>query len=147
MKLRMFRVLEPWPDTDHYNRLSRKGFRPQRLDGCELVEKDGVSMAGTQGEHQYMPHQFRDDVRSEAACRITEKAIEDVVAGRIPKWEGTGNAWTTIILPDSVIFEYSIMDGEPGGKVGLETYRRALEAWRDFLADESCDERIVELPD
>jgi hypothetical protein len=39
------------------------------------------------------------------------------------------------------------MDGEPGGKVSLETYRRALEAWRDFLADESCDERIVELPD
>ncbi|OUM03381.1 hypothetical protein [Variovorax sp. JS1663] len=143
----MFRVLETWPDTDHHNRLTRKGFCPQRLEGCEVIEKDGVSVVGTEGELQYMPYQFRDDVRSEASFLITEKAIEDVVTGRIPKWEGTGNAWTTIIFPDRVIFEYSIMDGEPGGQVSLITYRLALKAWRDFLADESCDERIIELPD
>ena len=116
MKLRMSRVLEPWPDTDHYNKLSRKGFHPERLEGCEVIEMAGADVAGTQGEHQYMPFQFRDDVKSEAAFRITEKAIQDVVEGRTLKWEGTGNAWTTIISLDGVLFELSVMDGDPGGR-------------------------------
>lgn len=78
---------------------------------------------------------------------IKREAVHDVQTGRAIEKEWTGNAWTIYLRQDGVEFEYSIMDGEPGGKVSLEAYRRALEAWRGFLADESCNERVVEIPD
>ncbi|RZL90288.1 MAG: hypothetical protein EOP82_16185 [Variovorax sp.] len=94
-----------------------------------------------------MPSQLRDDITSDYSIRMTAKAIEDVAGGRLQEWEGTGNAWATVLHPDGAEFEFAIMDGERGGKVSLQIYRLALEAWRDFLADETCDERIIDLPD
>lgn len=93
-----------------------------------------------------MASHSRLDVRLEH-CEVLRQAVYDVQTGRATEKEWTGNAWTIYLRQDGAEFEYSIMDGEPGGKVSLETYRRALEAWRDFLADEACDERIVENPD
>ena len=146
MKLKLLRTLIP-PTNKQGLPVRIKNFAPWRLRTFRLIEKGGKNMEDVQDENQYMTSQLCDDITSDYSIQMTAKAIEEVASGRIPTWEGTGNAWTVVLRPDGATFEFSIMDGEPGGKVSLETYRRALEAWRDFLADESCDERIVELPD
>jgi hypothetical protein len=146
MKLKLSRTLVTWPEDKHAP-VRLKGSNTSRIRSFQVIEKDGKSLEGIEGEHQYMPSQLCHDINSDYSVQMTTKAIEDVASGQIPEWEGTGNAWTVVLRPDGATFEFSIMDGEPGGKVSLEIYRRALEAWRDFLADESCDERIVELPD
>lgn len=146
MKFKLSRTLVTWPENKNAP-VRLKGDRVSRIRNFNVIEKDGVNLDGVAGEHQYMPSQLCDDVISDYVVQAIAKAIDDVSSGRIPHWECTGNAWTVVLKLEGAIFEYSIMDGEPGGKVSLETYRRALEAWRDFLADEKCDERIVELPD
>ena len=146
VKLKLSRPPITWPeDKDVPVRV--QGAQAARIRSFQVIEKAGRALEGVVGEHQYMPSQLRDDVTSDYAIRMTEKAIEDVASGRIPEWEGTGNAWTVVLRPSGAEFEFSIMDGERGGRVSLESYRLALKAWRDFLADENCDERIIDLPD
>ena len=146
MKLKLLRTLVRPGNKDGLP-VRIKTSTPWRLRTFKLIEKDGRSTEDLRGEDQYMPSQLCDDVTSEYVIQATFKAIEDVANGRIPQWQCTGNAWTVVLRPNGATFEHAIMDGAPGGRVSLETYRRALEAWRDFLLDESCDERIVELPD
>jgi hypothetical protein len=73
MKLRMFKMLDPWPDNDHYNRLRSKGFRPRLVEGCEVIGETGTSTTDVQDERQYMPSHFRLDVRLEH-CEVLRQA-------------------------------------------------------------------------
>lgn len=138
---------DSWPDSEHFRRLRSKGFAPRRYASVEVVEGRNQLLDESDDEHQYMPNQLRDEVSSEFDVNLISQAIDDVTSGRHQQREETGNAWTVIIEPDGVSFEFTIMDGEQGGKVSIATYRAALEAWRQFLIDEDCDERIVEIPD
>ena len=146
MKFRLLRTLLPSASKEGLP-AGLKNSAPWHLKTFRFLESEEKNVQNTQDERQYMPSQLRDDKTSDYSIKMTAKAIDDVASGRIPEWEATGNAWTVVLRPDGATFEFSIMDGEPGGKVSLETYRRALEAWRDFLADESCHERIIDLPD
>jgi hypothetical protein len=81
------------------------------------------------------------------SCAIKFSRDCDVAKNAVSQVRVEGNAWDLVADSGGVEFIYTIMDGEPGGRVSLEIYRRALETWRDFLADESCDDRIVEISD
>lgn len=94
-----------------------------------------------------MPAQLRDDISSEYQANQLIRAVENIMSGRTDKWSATGNAWTVVLGPGGAVFEYAIMDGAPGGRVSLGAYLHALEAWRSFLIDENCLERLVELSD
>ncbi|MGK6310283.1 hypothetical protein [Variovorax sp. DT-64] len=94
-----------------------------------------------------MLSQIQMELRTPELCDKVLKRLDDVAKNVVSHFRVEGNAWDLVADSGGVEFIYTVMDGEPGGRVSLEVYRRALEAWRDFLADESCDERIVEIPD
>lgn len=94
-----------------------------------------------------MLSQIQVELRDPKLCDEVLKRVNEAAHNVASQFQMEGNAWDLAADASGVEFTYSLMDGEPGGKVRLETYRRALEAWREFLADESCDERILDLPD
>ena len=146
MKIKFTRKQESWPETEYFQRLRSKGFSPKLHVDCEIIEKDDLQLEGTPAEHQYMPSQLRDDMLLEDDLNKMIQSAESVMNGSSNKWEATGNAWTVVLKPEGAVFEFSIMDGMPGGLVSLNSYIYALKAWKEFLADEKCLERVVSLP-
>lgn len=145
MKLKFTRKKEDWPETEYFQKLRGKGLHPSFHMNCEILREEGGG--NVSNEYQYMPAQLRDDISSEYQANQLIRAVENIMSGRTDKWSATGNAWTVVLGPGGAVFEYAIMDGAPGGRVSLGAYLHALEAWRSFLIDENCLERLVELSD
>lgn len=93
-----------------------------------------------------MLSQIQVELGTPELCDEVLKRLDEVTKNLASQFRLEGNAWDLAADAGGVEFTYTVMDGEPGGKMSLETYRRTLEAWRDFLADESCDDRIIEVP-
>ncbi|MDH6165527.1 hypothetical protein M2282_000655 [Variovorax boronicumulans] len=146
MKIKFTREKEIWPETEHYQKLRKKGFFPGFRLNCEILRDELNESIASSSEIQYLSSQLRDDVLTEGDASRLMLAAENIMTGQLKTWKSTGNAWTVELGLDGVEFEYAIMDGPRGGRVSLLTYLRALEAWKTFLSDEGCFERIVVLP-
>lgn len=147
MKIKFTRKQESWPETEYFQQLRGKGFSPKLHVDCEIIGENDLQLKGASAEHEYMPSQLRDDMLLEDDLNKMIQSVESVMNGAISKWEATGNAWTVVLKPEGAIFEFSIMDGLPGGVVSLNSYIFALKAWKEFLSDGECLERVVSLPD
>jgi hypothetical protein len=150
MLLQYCRLLEVWPGTPSYERLKRQGKGPPSHAYISLLNSEGKVVGwnpSSPDERLYMLSQIQMELRTPELCDKVLKRLDDVTKNVVSHFRVEGNAWDLVADSGGVKFIYTVMDGEPGGRVSLEIYRRALEAWRDFLADESCDDRIVEISD
>ena len=148
MLLHFCRLLEDWPSTPSYERLRRQGKGPTSHAYIRLLNSklEVVSWDPRSPDEQlYMLSQIQVELRTPEVCDEVLKRLDEVAKNAATQFRLEGNAWDLTADSGGVEFTYTVMDGEPGGKMSLEIYRRTVEAWRDFLADESCSDRVIEI--
>ncbi|RZL90287.1 MAG: hypothetical protein EOP82_16180 [Variovorax sp.] len=143
MLVQFRRVPEAWPSTV-------EGKRPPSPAGIKLLTSNHEAIdwnPRSPDERLSMLSQIQVELRDAERCDEVLKGVDSVGRGVASDFQFFGNAWDLAVDATGVEFTYSVMEGEPGGRVSLETYRTAVRAWSDFLADDSCPERLCQLPD
>jgi len=93
--------------------------------------------AGQAGEQELLARFLESDVQGSAAAgREILAALRQVVAGELPAWEQTGNAFTLRLSPTGAAIESALDESGEVVEIPLRDLRRALRAWVDFLAKE-----------
>jgi len=64
-------------------------------------------------------------------------AAEDVEAGRLPKWSGTGNAHTVTIQPDGVSIENVWDEGLGVAEMSIPEFKQCLGSWLRLISPPS----------
>lgn len=107
------------------------------------IDDDGEMIKG----FEYMSSAILDDVQSKEACDKVMAGIHSVERGELENYCWSGNAWSTTITKSGVTFEHQWIEELIGGEVTLNQFKAAIEAWRRFLGDASCDHCEIDLPD
>jgi hypothetical protein len=150
MLLQFRRFHEEWSNTIHSENLKKNGRKPPVHVGINLLTIDHKVVEWNPAlpdERLYMPSQVQVELRTIAQCDEVLRGIECVEQGHMPNYSHNGIAWDVFFDIGGVDFTYSLMDGAPGGRVGLKIYGLVLKAWREFLLNDGCEEELFCLPD
>jgi len=101
-------------------------------------DEQGFPRVATGEGHPNIGSFLEQDIQSSAVgCREYMAASEDVEAGRLPKWSGTGNAHTVTIQPDWVRIE-NIWDDSLGIAVmSIPEFKQCLGSWLRLISSPS----------
>jgi len=98
----------------------------------------GIMRAEVVDGHPNIGAFLEGDIQSSVAgCKVCMAAAEDVEAGRLPKWSGTGNAHTVTIQPDGVSIENVWDEGLGVAEMSIPEFKQCLGSWLRLISPPS----------
>jgi hypothetical protein len=102
-------------------------------------DDNGFPRVESQGGHPNIGTYLEQDIGSSIrGCQGCMSVVEDVEAGRLPKWSGTGNAHTVTIRPDGVSIE-NVWDESVGvAEMSILEFKQCLGSWLRLISSPSA---------
>lgn len=87
------------------------------------------------GGHPNIGTYLEQDIGSSIrGCQGCISVVEDVEAGRLPEWSGTGNAHTVTIRPGGVTIENVWDESQGVAEMSIPEFKQCLGSWLRFIS-------------